>query len=102
MNFSKVVNFQMKVIVRKNLNKFTSIFFSKNSKNNNIIKKESSKGLKIAKNTYGKIINKKSNKINIKENQSYKKSKSSFIDRSSSDSEEHSNDNSNKHKNSKI
>jgi len=78
------------------------IFFSKNAKNNNIIKKESSKGLKIAKNTSGKIINKKSNNLNINDNKSNKKSQSSFIDSSSSDSEEHSNDNSNKQKDSKI
>ena len=81
------------------------IFFNKNSKkinnNNNIM--ESSKGLKIVKNPSGKIMNKKSNNLNVYDNKSIKKSQnSSFIDSSSSDSDENSNDGSKKQKNSKL
>ena len=101
---SKFSNSDSKEESKYSPNNKDDIFFNKNSKkinNNNIM--ESSKGLKIVKNPSGKIMNKKSNNLNVYDNKSIKKSQnSSFIDSSSSDSDEHSNDGSKKQKNSKL
>lgn len=102
---SKFSNSDSKEESKYSPNNKDDIFFNKNSKkinnNNNIM--ESSKGLKIVKNPSGKIMNKKSNNLNVYDNKSIKKSQnSSFIDSSSSDSDENSNDGSKKQKNSKL
>lgn len=102
---SKFSNSESKEESKYSPNNKDDIFFNKNSKkinnNNNIM--ESSKGLKIVKNPSGKIMNKKSNNLNVYDNKSIKKSQnSSFIDSSSSDSDENSNDGSKKQKNSKL
>lgn len=102
---SKFSNSDSKEESKFSPNNKDDIFFNKNSKkinnNNNIM--ESSKGLKIVKNPSGKIMNKKSNNLNVYDNKSIKKSQnSSFIDSSSSDSDENSNDGSKKQKNSKL
>lgn len=102
---SKFSNSDSKEESKYSQNNKDDIFFNKNSKkinnNNNIM--ESSKGLKIVKNPSGKIMNKKSNNLNVYDNKSIKKSQnSSFIDSSSSDSDENSNDGSKKQKNSKL
>ena len=102
---SKFSNSDSKEESKYSSNNKDDIFFNKNSKkinnNNNIM--ESSKGLKIVKNPSGKIMNKKSNNLNVYDNKSIKKSQnSSFIDSSSSDSDENSNDGSKKQKNSKL
>lgn len=102
---SKFSNSESKEESKYSPNNKDDIFFNKNSKkinnNNNIM--ESSKGLKIVKNPSGKIMNKKSNNLNVYDNKSIKKSQnSSFIDSSSSDSDENSKDGSKKQKNSKL
>ena len=102
---SKFSNSDSKEESKYSPNNKDDIFFNKNSKkinnNNNIM--ESSKGLRIVKNPSGKIMNKKSNNLNVYDNKSIKKSQnSSFIDSSSSDSDENSNDGSKKQKNSKL
>ena len=102
---SKFSNSDSKEESKYSPNNKDDIFFNKNSKkiNNNSNIMECSKGLKIVKNPSGKIMNKKSNNLNVYDNKSIKKSQnSSFIDSSSSDSDENSNDGSKKQKNSKL
>ena len=101
---SKFSNSDSKEESKYSQNNKDNIFLTKNSKkSNNNDKMESSKGLKIVKNPSGKIMNKKSNNLNIYDNKSIQKSQnSSFIDSSSSDLDEHSNNGSNKQKDSKF